>query len=201
MQSRYQKLLIVPAVLGLGLCCLGVLQLATAQPPGPGEKEGSALAEERSVDGVIEKLLRNDHDDVDGMALSDDVEVHFPPHVGRTVESKLKVGDRVQARGRDHTRPRGEKVFEALQITSGETVIRVDPPRPQRDRRQPPRGPGDDRGPGEGRGPGADHGPGRDGQHPEAGPDDGPRREPPHEEILRELREIRKLIEAQSRDR
>jgi hypothetical protein len=234
----------------------------------------------------VNELLRNDHDDVDGLSLSDGAEIRFPPHIGRRVAARLKVGDQIEVEGRDEVRPRGEKVFEARRITSGETTIEIDAPPPPppprgprgprgedekpmnakgvvssyatnpegevdglmltdgvevklpphqgkelqrlvskgdevtvegrrhetpegdvhlhadrvtvvstgrsierdepRDRRPPPRG---QRGPGVDRGPGVRRGHGAEADRPEA----------PHEEILRELREIRRLIEAQSR--
>lgn len=292
MRSNQSKLWAMAAAASLGLCCFGALQFATAEAPPPPPDEFGGAREARTISGRLGEFLRNDHDDVDGFSLSGGGEVHFPPHVGRTVAARFKAGDQVQVQGRDEVRPRGEKVFEAVRITSGETVVNVDPPRepggkrgprppreaneepmnakgtvrsyatnpdgdvdgliladgvevkmpphqgeelqrlvskgdevrvegrrhetPEgdvhlhadrvtvistgksierdepRDRRPPPRGK---------RGPAADRGPERGpGRGPAAGPGtEADRPEPPHEEILRELREIRRLIEAQSR--
>lgn len=290
MRSNQWKLWAAAAAASLGLAYFGALQFATAQVPPPGDR--SSTRDSRTVSGRVSELLRNDHDDIDGFSLDGGAEIHFPPHIGRTVAAKVQVGDRVEVQGRDEVRPRGERVFEAFRITSGETMINVDPP-------EGPRGPAGKRGPGGPRGPREDEpmnakgkvtsyatnpdgdvdgliladgtevkfpphqseelqrvvskgdevrvagrkhetpegdthlhadrvtdsstgksldrdeprgGPrdrrpppaGKRGPAAERGPGRGPgpeadRPEPPHEEILRELREIRKLIEAQSR--
>src|SRR5262245_41223299 len=133
MRSKPWKLWAGAATASLALAYFGALQFATAQAPPPRGERGER-GESRTVNGRVREFLRNDHDDVDGLSLSDGVEIHFPPHVGQTVAAKLKVGDTVQAEGRDEVRPRGERVFEASRITSGETTINVDPP-------EGPRGP------------------------------------------------------------
>jgi translation initiation factor IF-1 len=84
-----------------------------------------------TMEGRIEKLLKNKHDDVDGLKLATGDEVRFPPHVGKEVARRLKPGDAVTVLGRKATRPRGEVVFEAAQIKFGEETIVVERPKPR----------------------------------------------------------------------
>jgi hypothetical protein len=82
-----------------------------------------------TVSGKVAKLLRNDHNDVDGLALENGREVHFPPHVGKEVEKHLKAGDSVIVVGREETRPKGEKVFAAVRLEAKAATIKVGPPK------------------------------------------------------------------------
>ncbi len=79
---------------------------------------------------VIE-LLNNEHGDIDGLKLDGDVRVHFPPHMGEQISAIAKVGDRVTVEGRSEVTPRGEKVFEITQITSGKDTVRIVHPGPK----------------------------------------------------------------------
>jgi hypothetical protein len=85
--------------------------------------------------GRVEKLLKNDHGDVDGLQFADGFDVHFPPHVGKRVVELIETGAEASVWGRKETLPRGEVVFEASRIESGKETIQVDRPRP-------PAGPG-----------------------------------------------------------
>lgn len=105
--------------------------------PGPGpEPRPRPKAERRfeegeaMIKGRVEVLLKNRHDDVDGLQLDDGTKVHFPPHIGEKIVDWIKAGDQVEVRGRKEARPRGEVVFEASRIESGGKSITVDRPGP-----------------------------------------------------------------------
>ena len=119
------------------------------------------------LDGKINQLLYNHHDDVDGWRLQDGTLVHFPPHIGEQLGEWIDVGDEVTLDGERHTNRNGDEVLLPTYIESQGWSLSFDQKNPH-DRK----GPGD--------------------IHP-------PERHMPHvsnEEILRELIEIRRLIEA-----
>lgn len=80
--------------------------------------------------GKVEKFLKNDHGDIDGLKFADGFDVHFPPHVGRRVVEVIETGSEASVWGRKETLPRGEVVFEASRIESGNETIQVDRPHP-----------------------------------------------------------------------
>lgn len=117
--------------LGIGMAWFaGGTNWTRAQDPTtpPGESNANQPAETRS--GRVEKLLRNRHDDVDGLQLEGDVQVHFPPHLGASISKIVAVGDKVEIQGNPVTRPRGEVVLEASQIVSRGETIKIERPRP-----------------------------------------------------------------------
>lgn len=81
--------------------------------------------------GKVKSLLKNDHDDVDGLLLENDVRIHFPPHMGERITAVVKVGDTVRVEGTQQVTPRGETVFEITRLTSGEETVEIEPPRPK----------------------------------------------------------------------
>ncbi|SFJ59887.1 OB-fold nucleic acid binding domain-containing protein [Planctomicrobium piriforme] len=87
---------------------------------------------EEMLSGKVTELLKNDHDDVDGLLLDNGLQIHFPPHIGRKVVELVGKGDRVEVEGRKETLPRGEVVFEARRIESQGETIMVDRPAPPR---------------------------------------------------------------------
>ena len=80
---------------------------------------------------TVTELLKNDHDDVDGLKLDNGERVHFPPHMGEQITAIAKVGDLVEMEGRPEVTPKGERVFEISQITSGNETVRIVHPRPK----------------------------------------------------------------------
>ena len=80
---------------------------------------------------TVSELLKNDHDDVDGLKLDSGDRVHFPPHMGKQITAIAKVGDLVEVEGRPEVTPKGERVFEISQITSGNETVRIVHPRPK----------------------------------------------------------------------
>jgi hypothetical protein len=121
------------------LLCVMSGYAATVMAGEPEPRAGTRPTQKNEAmrSGKVEAFLKNDHDDVDGMRLSDGSEVRFPPHLGDEISRVVSVGDRVEAAGRKETRPRGETVFAATRITSGgrtievENALRARPPVPR----------------------------------------------------------------------
>ncbi|QDU27483.1 hypothetical protein ETAA8_25710 [Anatilimnocola aggregata] len=166
------------------------IKVTRPEPPAPkdGPKANKQAEEKMSVTGKIEKVVKNPHGDVDGLLLSDKTEVKFPPHQGAELAKLIAVGDEVNISGRKHQTPKGETHLQADKITavaSGKVIEREEPAphRPPAPPHGPKGGPMHD---------GPKGGPKHDGlKHAKPAPHE----QPPHEEILRELRELRKLIE------
>lgn len=156
-----------------------VLNIERPEPKpgrGPQAKEVAMNAQEK-----VRELTKNPHGDVDGLTLGDGTLVKFPPHQGRELERLIHDGDEVRIAGRRHETPRGEIHLHADKITvvrSGEVIERAEPARRPGPHHGPHHGP---------------HGPG-----PREAAEAPPTREQ-FDEILRELREVRKLLEAQRR--
>jgi hypothetical protein len=127
-------------------------------PRGPKPPRGPRREREQETPmqatGTIQAFMTNPHGDVDGLRLSDDTEVKFPPHQGDSLHALAKAGDEVRVEGRRHETPRGDIHLHADRIvaTASGRVLERD---------EPHRG----------------------------------RPAPPHEEILHELRKLRRLIE------
>ncbi|HEY0981888.1 OB-fold nucleic acid binding domain-containing protein [Schlesneria sp. T3-172] len=124
---------------GLGISGLGLLPLVTGQETKP---PGSEAVKERSktVTGRVKSYVKNGRGDVDGLLLEDGTKVHFPPHVGDEVQKIVSPDSQVKVYGHDHTTPKGEAVFRAERIESGNSKIEIDEPAPPRGPR-PPHGP------------------------------------------------------------
>ena len=80
-----------------------------------------------AVNGTIACFTRNTKGDVDGVLLSDDRQIHVPPHMGAGVEKLFAAGDTIEAR---YVKPRGGDVFAAVSVTSasGKSVVDDGPP-------------------------------------------------------------------------
>lgn len=122
------------AYAGLGMLAFGVaiatenllnVNLLPAQESRRLEKEANKMEQ-----GKIRSILKNDHDDVDGLLLTNGIQVHFPPHMGDRITSAVKVGDTVQVEGRMEVTPRGENVLEISRLVADGNVIEVEHPRP-----------------------------------------------------------------------
>ncbi len=123
-----------------------------------------------NAEGTVRELTANRHGDMDGFVLEDGTLVKFPPHQSRALQEFVSVGDRVSVAGRRHETPAGDIHLHADLITlasTGKTLERDE----SHHHRRPPRS---------GKIRQQDEGPGPEG----------------HEEILRELREIRQLLES-----
>jgi len=121
--------------------------------------------------GKVKELIRNPKEDVDGLRLEDGTEVKFPPHLGKQLEELVKPGEEVRVEGRRHETPKGDVHLHADRIVAVATDKEV-----VRDKPHGPPGHGKD-------------GPGPHGPKPGATNDD----------LLRELKAIRKLLEERNR--
>lgn len=63
--------------------------------------------------GTLERFVLNPKGDIDGLLLSDDIEVHTPPHWSGDLQSHLHVGDPISVRG---LRPRLNTTWVAVAI-------------------------------------------------------------------------------------
>ena len=117
----------------LALACAGITtgwsfavgqELRAVDGPFPrGEQAMSTMV------GRVKDLLKTPRGDVDGFLLEDGSQVHFPPYVGERVVKLIAPGESVEVKGRAETLPKGERVFEASQISSRGETVSVDPPR------------------------------------------------------------------------
>ncbi|BBO33358.1 hypothetical protein PLANPX_2970 [Lacipirellula parvula] len=131
-----------------------------------------------SATGIVSEISVNPHDDVDGFTLEDGTIVKFPPRQGSALADLIEMGSKVEVAGRRHETPDGAIHLRADRITatdSGKSVQRSEP----RDRPLPPP---------------------HHAKPPHAGPNghEGPNAGRLQEEILHELREIRRLLEEKS---
>lgn len=148
-----------------------------APPRGPTDR--TATEEAMNVTGTISKFAANPHGDVDGLVLADGTQVKLPPHQGEALQAMVHVGDEVHVEGRRHETPRGDIHLHADRITAVASGRSLDRDRPGRPGHLPPH----ERGPGHHfRGPKAHSAPDHAAQF---------------EQILQELKELRRLLEAQ----
>lgn len=122
-------------IASLGIVCTALGWRVSAEPMGEPEGHRPEQGEVETITGLVAKFVDNDRGDVDGFVFEEGKHVHFPPHVGAAVTKAIQVGDQVTVRGRQETRPRGERVFAAQLIDAGEAKIKIEPPRPTHARR------------------------------------------------------------------
>ena len=103
-----------------------------------GTKENQLAAATETLSGRVKSFVKNDHGDTDGLTMENGASIHFPPHMSNSITKLIQIGDRIDVRGREHTRPRGETVFQAERIRKGDQSVEIEPPQP---RKGPPRGP------------------------------------------------------------
>jgi len=91
--------------------------------------------------GTVTQFLINPHGEIDGMILDEGVEVHFPPHMSRSIGGAVAVGDKIKVRG---VRPRSSDVIAgvALDTANGNRITDDGPPSPDgkhgKAKRKPP---------------------------------------------------------------
>lgn len=68
--------------------------------------------------GKITKLIYNPHDDMDGWQLHDGTLVHFPPHIGEELAEWISEGDEVFLEGESHLNRNGDEVLFAKYVES-----------------------------------------------------------------------------------
>ncbi len=125
------------AGLGIALAAGNAMNITSLRAQEARQSEREPTMTER---GKVKSLLKNDHDDVDGLLLENGVRVHFPPHMGERITAVVDVGDTVRVEGSQQVTPRGEKVFEITRLTSGKETVEIEHPRPK----PGPKGPRDE---------------------------------------------------------
>ena len=161
------------------------LDIERPQPPrrpkhGPGHEHDKPM----NATGTVQAFVSNRHGDVDGLRLSDGTEVKLPPHLGDELQALTKIGEKVRIEGRRHETPEGDVHLHADRIVataSGRALERDEPPK-MATRSSTART--------------ATSGRSLERDEPHKG-----RAAPPHEEVLQELRELRRLIESQQKSR
>lgn len=140
--------------------------------PAPKGKPGNEAP--MNAEGVVAELATNPHGDVDGLRLEDETEVKFPPHLGAELEALVRPGEKVRIEGRRHVTPKGDVHLHAdrIEVVATGAAVERHPPQPAG-----PRGPRP--------------------EPPQAAPGGGKVEDLARSqaEILRELREIRRLLE------
>jgi hypothetical protein len=80
------------------------------------------------VTANVERFLLNPHGDVDGMILTNGIEVHSPPHLSDEIRARIRPGDRVTVHG---VRPRSADMIAAVAIDAadGKRILDNGPPK------------------------------------------------------------------------
>ena len=123
----------------LGYVTLGAFGVGAALAAGSGVSLASLQAhgarlfqrEPSTEQGEVKALLKNDHDDVDGLLLTSGLRIHFPPHMGERITDVVDIGDAVEVEGHSEVTPKGEKVFEITRLMRGNKTVRIEPPQPK----------------------------------------------------------------------
>ncbi len=80
------------------------------------------------VTAKVERFLLNPHGDVDGMILTNGIEVHSPPHLSDEIRTEIRPGADVTVRG---VRPRSADMISAVAIDTadGKRILDNGPPK------------------------------------------------------------------------
>jgi hypothetical protein len=129
---------LIIATLSLALIPLGsaLAQVTPPPPPGVAPSPRGAVAAP-VVTGRIKTLLMNPNGDIDGLLLTNDTQVNFPPHLSEALLQVARIGDTVSVQG---FRGYGAGALHATVITntsSGKSMI-DQPPAPDRPPLPPP---------------------------------------------------------------
>jgi hypothetical protein len=108
--------------------------ISLAQPPppldprGPGGAPPPPVAATQQVTGTVSQYLMNPNGEVDGMLLSDNTQVKFPPHMSADLTRAVRPNDRITASGE----PEGAQTFHAFTIinANGQSVNEARPSQP-----------------------------------------------------------------------
>lgn len=146
---------------------------------GPGHA-GNHEEQLMSVRGKVTEMHENREGIVDGFLIDAKTEVKFPPHQSTAITANVQVGSEVVVDGRRHETPKGDVHLHADRISSGDSVVPIDRPGPKRHEGPPPHAKKDPKGNG---------GPKGDTKH------DDDHGQPPHVQIVDELRKIREVLE------
>jgi hypothetical protein len=123
---------LIVAALSLALVPLGSAFAQVTPPPPPGVAPSPPGAVAASVvTGRIKTLLMNPNGDIDGLLLTDDTQINFPPHLTEALLQIARIGDAVSVQG---FRGYGAGALHATVITntsSGKSMM-DQPPAPNR---------------------------------------------------------------------
>lgn len=108
------------AVIVGGLGVMGGTAICLAQPP----RNPDAV----NVRGSIVRMTTAPKGEVDGAVLDDGTWLHWPPHLETRFTKVIEVGDRVEAKGRSETGPRGDSRFEVQSVTDVRTRSTIENP-------------------------------------------------------------------------
>jgi hypothetical protein len=80
------------------------------------------------VSAKVERFLLDPHGDVDGIILTNGIEVHSPPHLSDEIRAEIRPGDRVTVYG---VRPRSADMIAAVAIDTadGKRILDNGPPK------------------------------------------------------------------------
>ncbi len=79
-----------------------------------------------TVSGTVQQLTANEDDILDGFTLatgSSTITIHFPPHLGQSIQPVAKPGTPVDVTGFTETGPDGQPHFQLTQLTTEKSVI------------------------------------------------------------------------------
>jgi hypothetical protein len=92
-----------------------VVSVMTVKQPAGLERPGIQTT---YVTGTVSQYLLTPHGDIDGFLMTDDTQVHFPPHLERNLLAVARPHSEVQVQG---YRAEGVPFMDALTITNPET--------------------------------------------------------------------------------
>jgi hypothetical protein len=87
------------------------------------------------VTAEVERFLLNPHGDVDGMILTNGIEVHSPPHLSDQIRAEIRPGNLVTVYG---VRPRSADMIAAVAISNadGRRIVDNGPPKDHKKRKK-----------------------------------------------------------------
>lgn len=124
--SQRAGVLFFLASLAAGSLAVGVETLAVAQPLPRGSRPPAAPpaidpAYRSNFSGTVERYLLNPKGVVDGLFLSNGLQVKFPPHMANSLSAAVKPGDRVKVAGVPGLSSNFGQEVRAYSITNTET--------------------------------------------------------------------------------
>jgi hypothetical protein len=117
-------------ILLLALSSAITLTSIAQPPPSPGGPRGRGAPplpqNTEQINGVVSQYLMNPNGEVDGLLLSDNTQIKFPPHMSADLTRVVKPNDRITASGERES----AQAFHAFTITntaSGQSVVESRP--------------------------------------------------------------------------
>src|SRR5207244_9589813 len=125
--SMKTKYLIPMTIAGVAATAISLAQPPPPPDPrGPGGAPPPPVAATQQVTGTVSQYLMNPNGEVDGLLLSDNTQVKFPPHMSADLTAAVSSSNPVSAQG-----VRENAVhFRAFTISNTTTGASVNEPRP-----------------------------------------------------------------------